>query len=57
MDGPKTVKAQWADSYVVIFALVGAAGAGGFVAYLKVIKPKMEAKAKARAPDLDWYKS
>jgi hypothetical protein len=57
MDSPKTIKAQWADSYVVIFALVGAAGAGGFVAYLKVIKPKMEAKAKARAPDLDWYKS
>jgi hypothetical protein len=57
MDGPKTVKAEWADSYVLLFALLGAAGAGGFVAYLKVIKPKMVAKAKARAPDLDWYKS
>lgn len=57
MDGPKTVKAEWADSYVLVFVLVGAAGAGGFVAYLKVIKPKMVAKAKARTPDLDWYKS
>jgi hypothetical protein len=57
MDSPKTVKAMWADSYLIVYALIGAAGGGGAVAYLKVIKPKMVAKAKARAPDLDWYKS
>jgi List-Bact-rpt repeat protein len=57
MDSPKTIKAMWADSYLIVYALVGAAGAGVAVAYLKVIKPKMVAKEKARAPDLDWYKS
>jgi hypothetical protein len=57
VDSPKTVKAQWNDNYILIFVLAGVAGAGGIVAYLKVLKPKKEAKEKARAPDLDWYKS
>ena len=57
VDSPKTVKAQWNDNYMLIFVLAGVAGAGGILAYLKVVKPKKEAKEKARAPDLDWYKS
>lgn len=56
MDGPKTVKADWNTSYLKLLAILGAAGGGGFVAYYKFIKPKKEAKEKARAPDLDWYK-
>jgi hypothetical protein len=57
MDGPKSVRAEWADSYVKLFGMVAAAGAGGFVAYYKVIKPKRDAAEKVKAPDLDWYKS
>lgn len=57
MDGPKTLTAKWTDSYIGLMGLIGAAAAGGVVAYLKVIKPKKEAKAKERTPDLDWYKS
>lgn len=57
VDGPKTIRAEWNDNYLVVFALAGAAGAGGFVAYYKIIKPKKDARAKEKAPDLDWYKS
>lgn len=56
MDGPKTIKAEWSTSYLKLIAILGAAGGGGFAAYFKFIKPKKEAKEKARAPDLDWYK-
>lgn len=57
VDSPKTVKAEWQDNYMLVFILAGIAGAGGFGAYYKIVKPKKEAKEKARAPDLDWYKS
>lgn len=57
MDGPKTIKAEWSTSYLKLIAILGAAGGGGFVAYFKFIKPKKIAKEKARAPDLDWYKT
>lgn len=57
MDGPKTIKAEWKDNYVKLLGLLAAAGGGGFVAYYKVVRPKRVAQAKARAPDLDWYKS
>jgi hypothetical protein len=57
MNGPKTIKAEWADSYIIVLVMIGAAGAGGFILYHKMIKPRMVAKAKSRAPDLDWYKS
>lgn len=57
VDGPKTINAEWKDNYIGMFVIAAAAGAGGFVTYQKVIKPKKEAKAKERAPDLDWYKS
>jgi hypothetical protein len=57
VDGPKSVRAEWADSYVKLFGIVAAAGAGGFAAYYKVIKPKRDAAEKVKAPDLDWYKS
>lgn len=57
MDEPKIINAEWSTSYLKLIALLGAAGGGGFVAYLKVIKPKKEAMEKAKAPDLDWYKA
>jgi hypothetical protein len=57
MDGPKSVKAEWADSYLKLIGLVGAAGASGFLAYYKVLKPRKEAAEKVKVPDLDWYKS
>jgi hypothetical protein len=56
MDGPKTVKAEWDQSYVKMFALLAAAGGGGYMGYVRVIKPKMQARKKERPPDLDWYK-
>lgn len=56
VDEPKTIKAEWSTSYLKLIAILGAVGGGGFAAYYKVIKPKKEAKEKARAPDLDWYK-
>ena len=57
MDGPKTIKAEWKDNYVKLLGLLAAAGGGGFAAYFKVVRPKRMAQAKARTPDLDWYKS
>ncbi|WP_415281148.1 InlB B-repeat-containing protein [Candidatus Nitrososphaera sp. FF02] len=57
MDGPKTVKAEWDQSYVKMFALIAAAGAGGYFAYVRVIKPKLAIRKKEKPPDLDWYKS
>lgn len=57
MDGPKHVKAEWNQSYVKLLALIAAAGGGGYMAYIKKIKPMMETRKKEKPPDLDWYKS
>ena len=57
MDGPKSIKAEWDQSYVKMFALIAAAGAGGYMAYVKMIKPKMALRKREKPPDLDWYKS
>ena len=56
MNSPKNVKAIWTDSYLKMFLIIGAAGGGGFAYYLKVLKPKREAIARDKAPDLDWFK-
>ena len=57
MDGPKSINAEWQNSYLKLFGIVGAMGAAGFVTFVKVIKPRRKAQEKARAPDLDWYKA
>jgi hypothetical protein len=57
VDSPKTITAEWNDNYLVLFVLIGAASAGCVVIFFKIIKPRREAKARERAPDLDWYKS
>jgi hypothetical protein len=57
MDGPKSINAEWQNSYLKLFGIVGAMGAAGLVTFIKVIRPRRMAQEKARAPDLDWYKS
>ena len=57
MDGPKTITAEWQNSYLKLFGIVGAVGAAGLITFIKVIRPRRKAQEKARAPDLDWYKS
>lgn len=57
VDGPKEIKAVWQDNFLKMGLIIGAAAAGGIIAYAKVIKPRREAVQKSRAPDLDWYKS
>jgi hypothetical protein len=57
MDGPKHVKAEWSQSYVKLIALLAAAGGGGYMAYVRIIKPKLKERKKEKPPDLDWYKS
>lgn len=57
MDGPKTIKAEWNTSYLKLIVILGVAAGGGYWGYYKVIKPKRDAIEKARAPDLDWYKT
>jgi hypothetical protein len=57
MDGPKVITAQWQDSYLKLAILGAAVAGGGILAYIKVLKPRRQLAEKARAPDLDWYKS
>jgi hypothetical protein len=57
MDGPKVITAQWQDSYLKLAILGAAVAGGGIMAYIKVLKPRKQMAEKARAPDLDWYKS
>ena len=57
MDGPKSITAEWQNSYLKLFGIVGAVGAAGFVTFVKVVRPRRKAQEKARAPDLDWYKT
>lgn len=57
MNGSKTIKAIWTDSYLKVFLIIGAAGGGIFAYYWKVFKPKREAIQRDKAPDLDWFKS
>jgi hypothetical protein len=57
MDGPKVITAQWQDSYLKLAILGAAIAGGGVMAYIKVLKPRRKLAEKARAPDLDWYKS
>jgi hypothetical protein len=57
MDGPKSINAEWQNSYLKLFGMVGAVGAAGVITFIKVIRPRRKAQEKARAPDLDWYKS
>jgi hypothetical protein len=57
MDGPKSINAEWQNSYLKLFGILGAVGAVGFVTFIKVIRPRRKAQEKAKAPDLDWYKT